>query len=412
MKIKKFLVIGLLFLLIPFISVKAEENVTSNNEEDTKEVKVVYRDVVADIVGNKDTSKVTVYFFHQTGCPHCEAETEFLNSIKKKYDFNILRYEVSSNETNNKYLDQVKARFMQKNDFVPFTVIGTKYFTGYNDYLGSDIEDAIKLYLGIDVPKNNGEENPEVVENSKTLPLLGKVNMKDVSIPLVAVVLGLVDGFNPCAMWILLFLISMLFHMKSRKRMWLLGLTFLFTSAFVYFLAMLGINSLLSVFNIKYIKILISLVALIGGIINIRSFIITKDTGCNVVDDKKRKKYFEKIKKFTSEKSIILALIGVIALAASVNLVELACSAGFPTIFIELLNLNNITGITSIMYILLYILFFLIDDIVIFVIAMVTLEATGISTKYNRLSHLIGGILMILIGILLILKPEWLMFNF
>ena len=367
MKIKKFLIISLLFLFIPFINVKAEE-VNTN--------KVVYRDVIADIVGNENTSKVTVYLFHQDGCPHCADEIEFLNEIIKKYNINILKYEVSKSEVNSNYMDQAKARFMQNNQYIPFTVIGTKYFTGYNQYVGNDIEDTIKLYLGIDVPKN--DENIEE-DDSKTLPIIGKVNMKKVSIPLVAVILGLV---------------------------------FLFTSAFVYFLAMLGINSLFSIFNIKYVKIAISIVALIGGILNIRSYIITKDTGCTVVDDKKRKKYFEKIKKFTTEKSIIFALIGVIALAASVNLVELACSAGFPTIFIELLNLNNITGLTSILYILLYILFFLIDDIVIFVIAMVTLQATGISTKYNRLSHLIGGILMILIGLLLIFKPEWLMFNF
>ncbi len=402
MKFKKFIVICLLFLLIPFINVKAEES------EQVKE-KVIYRDVIADIVGNTDTSKVTVYFFHQTSCPHCQAETKFLNELKKKYDFNILKFEVSGDEKNANYMNQAKARFMQNNDYVPFTVIGKKYFTGYNEYMGSDIEDAIKLYLGL-IEETNEEEPIE--ENTKTLPLIGKVNMEKVSIPLVAVILGLVDGFNPCAMWILLFLISMLFHMKSRKRMWLLGLTFLFTSAFVYFLAMLGINSLFRVFNVQYIKILIALVALIGGIINIRSYITTKDTGCNVVDDKKRKKYFEKIKKFTTEKSIILALIGVIALAASVNLVELACSAGFPAIFIELLDINNISQAGSVGYILLYILFFLLDDIIIFVIAMVTLEATGISTKYNRLSHLIGGILMILIGLLLIFKPEWLMFNF
>ena len=509
MKIKKFILFIFLLLIIPFINVKAEETQISSS----------YKDVIADIVGNTDTSKVTVYLFYQDGCPHCEAEMEFLNEIKDKYDINILKYEVSKNSVNSSYLDQAKAKFMQDNDYVPFTVIGTKYFTGYSSYSSSDLEDTIKGYLGLleeeekleyrdviadivgntntskvtiyffhqdgcphcakekeflkkikdkydvnildyEVTKNatnleyvtkakekfmvDGYNVPftvigtkyfigydstddEDIENvikaylglennldndTKTLPILGKVNLKKVSIPLVAVILGLIDGFNPCAMWILLFLISMLFHMKSRKRMWLLGLTFLFTSAFVYFLAMLGINSLFRVFNIQYIKYAISIVALIGGIINIRSFIVTKDTGCNVVDDKKRKKYFEKIKKFTTEKSIFLALIGVIALAASVNLVELACSAGFPAIFIEILDLNNISGATSILYILIYILFFLLDDIIIFVIAMVTLEATGISTKYNRLSHLIGGILMILIGILLILKPEWLMFNF
>ena len=145
---------------------------------------------------------------------------------------------------------------------------------------------------------------------------------------------------------------------------------------------------------------------------NIRSFIQTKNDGCHIVDDSKRKKYFTKIKKFTTEQNFILSLIGVIALAASVNFVELACSAGFPAIFIEILNINNFSTLQDTLYILLYILFFLIDDLIIFIIAMTTLKLTGISTKYNRISHLVGGILMILMGILLMFKPEWLMFNF
>ena len=236
--------------------------------------------------------------------------------------------------------------------------------------------------------------------------------MKKVSIPIVAIILGFLDGFNPCAMWILLFLISMLFNMKNRKRMWILGFAFLFTSAFVYFLAMLGLNVVLSFTAINWVRALIGLVALIGGVINVRSYIKTKDDGCHIVDDSKRKKYFTKIKKFTSEQNFILALIGVITLAASVNLVELACSAGFPAIFIEILNINDFSTLQDTIYILIYILFFLLDDLVIFIIAMTTLKLKGISTNYNRISHLVGGILMILMGILLILKPEWLMFNF
>jgi hypothetical protein len=203
--------------------------------------------------------------------------------------------------------------------------------------------------------------------------------------------------------------------MKDKKRMWILGFTFLFTSAFVYFLAMLGLKSILSILAVGIVQKIIALVALIGGLVNLNSFrkdINKKDNGCNVVDAKKRKKILTKIQKFTNEKSFILALIGVITLALSVNIVELACSAGFPTIFISILEFNNVPFITSIIYMIIYILFYLLDDLIIFIVAMVTLEATGLSTKYNKYSHLIGGLLMIIIGILLIFKPEWLMFNF
>lgn len=107
-----------------------------------------------------------------------------------------------------------------------------------------------------------------------------------------------------------------------------------------------------------------------------------------------------------------MAILGVMGLAISVNLVELACSAGLPLVFTELLALNETTSMMKFLYTLVYIFFFLIDDLVVFCIAMFTMKVTGISTKYNKYSHLLGGIIMVLIGILLIFKPEWLMFNF
>ena len=99
-------------------------------------------------------------------------------------------------------------------------------------------------------------------------------------------------------------------------------------------------------------------------------------------------------------------------LAISINLVELACSAGLPLVFSELMAINNTTETMKIMYTLIYIFFFLIDDLIVFSIAMITMKLTGISTKYNKYSHLIGGLIMLVIGVLLILKPGWLMFNF
>jgi len=385
---KKYLLFFLTILLLP-LTIKALE----------------YKDIVAPMAGIETNEEITIYLFHGDGCPHCAAEIKFLDELKDEYKdkIRIVKYEVWYNEENEKIYDQIKAYFNVSPRGVPFTVIGEKYVEGYNERVGSSeqIKQIVEEYL------NGGSSNKQI-----KLPFIGKIDIKNVSIPIVAIILGFLDGFNPCAMWILLFLISMLFNMKDRKRMWILGIAFLLTSAFVYFLAMLGLNVVLSFTAVKWVRSLIGGVALVGGIININSYINTKEDGCHIVDDTKRKKYFTKIKEFTSEQNFILALIGVITLAASVNLVELACSAGFPAIFIEILNINNFSNIQDTLYILLYILFFLIDDLVIFFIAMTTLKLTGISTKYNKLSHLVGGILMILMGILLIFKPEWLMFNF
>lgn len=379
--------------------------------------------------------KVKLYFFHGSGCPHCAEEEKFLKKAINKYDIKIVEYEVWNNEDNQVLMEEVKNKFNIKENGVPLTIIGNTYKIGYTEDDDLEFERIIKYYIDnndkyndtVGQIKNNTFKDKEIVdyytkEDKKTdknttisIPLLGKVNMKKVSIWTAAAAIGLVDGFNPCAMWVLLFLLSMILTMKDRKRQWIIGLTFLIASALVYMLIMLSwINIVVNISTSILFRNLIAIVAIIGATLNIRSYLKERksDDGCEVIDTNKRKKIFTRIKKFTTEKSLILALLGVIALAISVNVVELACSAGLPLIFTQILAINSITGIEALLYTLVYILFFLIDDIIVFVIAMVTAKMTGISTKYNKYSHLIGGILMMLIGILLIVKPEWLMFNF
>ena len=215
-------------------------------------------------------------------------------------------------------------------------------------------------------------------------------------------------------MWVLLFLISMLIGMKDKKKMVIIGSAFLLTSGLIYLLFMLAwLNAATLLLSINYVRVIIGLIALTGAVINISGYIRhRKDNGCDVIDDKKRGKIFDKIKKFTHEKSLLLAVLGAMALAVSVNIVELACSAGLPVMFIEILSMNDLNTIENILYIALYMAFFLIDDFVVFFIAVRTMEVTGFSTKYGKISKLVGGILLLGIGILLIFKPEWLMFNF
>ena len=120
---------------------------------------------------------------------------------------------------------------------------------------------------------------------------------------------------------------------------------------------------------------------------------------------------FDKLKAAATQKKFILAFFGIIALAFAVNLVELICSAGLPAIYAQVLAMNNLSSLQHYLYILLYIFFFMLDDLLVFFIAMVTLQLSGVSTKYSRFSNLIGGILMLIIGLLLIFKPGWLTFG-
>ena len=373
--------------------------------------------------------KATLYFFHGDGCPHCAQEEIFLDEIKDKYkdDLKIKEYEVWYNFSNQRLMEKVASTLNTEASGVPFTVIGKHFFEGYSDANKGEIEDTIKQV--IETPEEDVvsqiKDNKEVnITNKKeksnsdkiiNVPIIGKVNVLKVSIPIAAILIGLVDGFNPCAMWVLLFLISTLIGMKDRKKMWILGGTFLLTSALMYLVIMFSIFKITTTISTSILlRNIIALVAILGGGINLYSYLKSrkKDSGCEVVDDKKRKQIFSKIKKFTKEKSLLLALLGVITLAISVNIIELACSAGLPLVFTEILSINKVSTIMSLIYTLIYILFFLLDDLIIFIIAMTTMKLTGISTKYSKYSHLIGGVLLLIIGLLLIIKPEWLMFNF
>ena len=387
------------------------------------------------VTADSEKNLVNIYLFHSNTCPHCREEIAFLNDIQKDYDnIKIYMYEISD-EDNLKLLEEVSNLYDTTVSGTPFTIIGDKYFKGFSRenyaerfiaaieyYSTNGYTDRTGEYIGnIPLPKypvsDEGTDIDDYIDEKTEhkITIFGKeISLKNMALPVVSVLIGLVDGFNPCAMWVLLFLISMLIGMNDRKRMFIIGITFLLTSALVYLLFMLAwLNTATLLLTINWVRLIIGLIALVGAVINLSSYIKhRKDNGCDVIDDKKRNKIFEKIKKFTSEKKLLLAIFGAMALALSVNIVELACSAGLPVMFIEILSMNHLAVFEKTIYIGLYMLAFLLDDLIVFIIAMTTMELTGFSTKYGKLSKLIGGLLLLGIGILLIFKPEWLMFNF
>ena len=378
---------------------------------------------------------VNIYLFHSNTCTHCKAEIEFLDSIKDKYDIKIYKYEISSHD-NQKHLSEVRKILDNDDSRVPFTIIGNDTITGFSSfhesqildkityYSNKDYCDRVGVYFGVAEPCE-GENNPGDGSISKIkLPFIGKVDVKEFSLPIISAFIGLVDGFNPCAMWVLIFLITMLINMKDRTKMWILGLTFITTSAFVYLAIMLAWLNIVAEFTtIRWLQLIIAGVALIAGGINIYNYFksLKKDDGCTVTSKESRKKIISKIKKIVTLEeasenkkrfAFLLAILGIMALAISVNVIELACSAGLPLVFTQILALNEVSTLARIIYIAIYILCFMLDDIIIFAIAMITFKVTGISTKYTKYSHLIGGLIMLLIGLLMIFKPSWIMFNF
>ena len=251
--------------------------------------------------------KTHIYFFHAEGCIICAAESKYLDELEASDpDLVIHRYEIAFDAENQALLKQLHEILNIEVKSTPTLIIGRKLIVGFTKgtteanitstlkyFRDNNGKDVIGELLGFVKPGSGVDINPDnAIIN---LPFFGEVNAKSISLPLLGIILGTLDGFNPCAMWVLLLLISMLFHLEQSWKRWFLGGLFLATTAVMYFSFMLTWLNITVLFGtITYLRWFIALIAVIGGIWNIREYIVTPP-GCEVIDDRKRKKISNRI---------------------------------------------------------------------------------------------------------------------
>lgn len=384
-------------------------------------------------VSASSTNDVNIYLFWGNGCPHCAQAKEVLEPFVEQHEnMHFYKYEVYYSTANQQKMQAVGELLNVDASGVPFIIVGNTPYIGYTEGIGNSIKERLEYCSTQACPDGVAElvgaEKAAVQENAEgvtqitndemedttalvDIPLLGEVDPAHVSLPIVTIVIGLLDGFNPCAMWVLLFLITMLIGMKDRRKMWLYGVAFLATSAAVYFVFMAAwLNLFMFIGHITWVRAAIGLAAIAVGAYYLYDWYQNK-TGCKVTGKESRVKTFEKIKTIIKEKNTWLALGGIMLLAAAVNIVELACSAGLPVVYTGILSSAGLETWQYYAYMLLYMLFFMLDDLIVFFVAMKTLQVVGVEAKYMRTVRLVGGIVMCILGILLIFAPQVLMFG-
>ena len=248
------------------------------------------------------------------------------------------------------------------------------------------------------------ENNNEVLVNIPFTDIT--LDLKNTSLFLAALVIGLLDGFNPCAMWVLIYLITLVSGLKNKAKMWFIVGTFLLASGILYFFILAGWLNLFAIIGYsQWIIFLVGAFAIWTGLYALHDFY--KSGGkieCKVGDIKSRKKTMNKIKDIVHSPITIASVIATIALAFAVNSIEFVCSAGLPAMFTQLLAISDISVISQYLYILTYVFAFMFDDLLIFSLALFAINSPLIE-KYSGLSKLIGGIIMIAIGIILLFFP-------
>ena len=238
------------------------------------------------------------------------------------------------------------------------------------------------------------------------------VGSLDYAWPLMSFILGLVDGFNPCAMWTLFILLGFLLSMKDKSKQWLIGGVFIGTSGLIYLAALLTylygfkeVTGLIASSSMQWVFTAIGLISIITGIITFNN---ARDKGidCDVRDASSKKKFHEQLTRILGREKLSLILVGVTILAFSVNAFELLCSFAIPTIFTSTIISLELSTWQELSALIIYDIAYVLDDLIVFTIAIKTLSLKVFSPKLVQVSNLIGAVILILIGLLLLFDSE------
>ncbi len=215
------------------------------------------------------------------------------------------------------------------------------------------------------------------------------------------------DGFNPCAMWVLVYLIALVMELNDRKRIWLIVGSFVLASGVLYFLFMTAwLNAFLVLGFLRPVTITVGLFALGAGVLGLKEYFETKGAlVCKVSGEDDKTKTMDKVRQLVSAPLTWATFAGIVALAFVVNSVEFVCSSAIPAVFTQVLALTNLEWWQHYAYIALYDLFFMLDDLIIFGLAAFAVSS-GVGEKYAKQCKLIGGIIMLVLGLLLLFAPH------
>ena len=343
-----------------------------------------------------------VHFFYLPGCSHCEEQELFNEKLESEYpSINITGHDATTPAGSALLSEMLEERGIEYEPDFPITIFGNQVFGDWEseETSGRAIEEALQQCLAGNCPPPTGEEPRDTI----VLPWIGEIVLEDYSLPALAVILGVVDGFNPCAMWVLVYLISLVATLRDKKRIWLIVGSFVLASGILYFLFMtVWLNLFLFIGYVKAVTIVIGLVALGGGIWQIRGVIKTKGAVvCEVTDEQSRKKTMTKVQEIVSSPLTWGIVVGIVVLAFTVNAVEFVCSAAVPAVFTRVLSLASLTTLQHYGYILLYVLFFMLDDLVIFGTAALAVTSS-LGDRYAKYSRPVGATILIILGLLLL----------
>lgn len=264
----------------------------------------------------------------------------------------------------------------------------------------------------VDSPgRSQSGEAHEAGDDAIEVPVFGKLKISEIGMPAFTFLIGLVDGFNPCAMWVLVFLLSVLVNVKDRRRMIAIAGTFVVVSGLAYFTFMAAwLNLFLLVGIQREVQICLGCFAILIGVVNVKDFFAFGKGLSFSIPESQKQGLYTRVRRIVSAKYLTAALWGALALAIVVNIVELLCTAGLPALYSQVLTMQQLPPWANYYYLALYNVAYMLDDTIMLTIVVVTLSRSRLQERHGRWLKLFSGIVILALGMVMIFRPDWLTF--
>jgi glutaredoxin len=378
------------------------------------------------------------------GCPHCRAAHSYLDDLRtRRADLVIVEHDVTEDEAS---LEDLRARSHRAGlDMVglPSFLVGGTFFVGFAsaEATGSRIEALLPRAPsaapserasapparprtpepssapvqrapahapGSDEPRVPSAMSPPASGDGEIeLPWFGRVSARKLGLPAFTVAVGLVDGFNPCAMWVLLFLLSLLVNIENRRRMLAIAGSFVLVSGLAYYAFMAAWLNVFTLVGLsRIVQIVLGVMALVIGAVNVKDFFAFEKGISFSIPDRAKPGIYARVRAIVRAESLGAAIAGATVLAVLVNVLELVCTAGLPALYTQVLVQQGVSPGGRYGYLALYNLAYMLDDSIMVGIAVVTLGKRKLQERAGRWLKLLSGAVILLLGSLLIFAPQ------
>jgi cytochrome c biogenesis protein CcdA/glutaredoxin len=367
--------------------------------------------------GQAEPERVHIYFFSSATCPHCQAQAPFLEGLSQRHEAVVLEvFELGSSRRHHELFARMAHSHGLDGSSVPTVMVGGRGWVGDSQLIRDQIEQQVFLCLARACPDSRQLAElgavaiaPESNEGLQiNLPWVGQIDLRVQPLTLSTALIAFIDGFNPCSLWVLTILLALVIHSGSRRRVMVVGLTYLSVTAAIYGLFIAGVFGVLSyLIYVTWIYWLVALLALIFAVVNIKDYFWYKRGLSFTIDDRHKPGIYRRIRGLISDGHSWTGLVLATAvMAAGIALIELPCTAGFPVIWTSLLAGHDIDWWRFSFLLGLYLLIYLGIELVVFITALVTFRVDRFEERHGRMLKLIGGLIMLALALVLLLAPE------